>query len=235
MGTLAALVCRGKKSLANKAKVHSCYNPSVKLFKDQRGVGFIVVIIIAVLAIGTVGLFTYRAYQTQKAANSKKTEISVSTHTEKGETADWASFTSSSAKLTFKYPADWSSKSCSDNDMTSVYLAPPGTSQAVCNSEKGAEILVSSMAGNHRSINATDYAAIGTSVSKQAVTIDGVAGQKVSYTANGDDFIPAETKQVTYEFFTNGRTYIASYVQKPNDPDVLSDFELLVTKTLKFS
>lgn len=151
------------------------------------------------------------------------------------ETADWSTFTSNSSKLTFKYNPDWSSKSCSDNDVTAVYLAPPPTTQAICNSEKGAMISVSSIPGDQRSVAATDYDANGSNVVKSDVTLGGVAGKKVTYTADGDEFIAAGTKLVTYEFFTGGRTYIASYVQAPGDPNVLSDFDLLVNSTLVFS
>jgi hypothetical protein len=47
--------------------------------------------------------------------------------------------------------------------------------------------------------------------------------------------LPDLTKVVIYSFYANGRTYIAQYNQRIDDPDILPDFDLMITKTLKFS
>jgi hypothetical protein len=47
--------------------------------------------------------------------------------------------------------------------------------------------------------------------------------------------LPVGTKVVLYCFRANGDvTYQAEYNQEPNYPDVLTDFNLMVTKTLQF-
>jgi hypothetical protein len=47
--------------------------------------------------------------------------------------------------------------------------------------------------------------------------------------------LPNGAKVVVYYFYAHGKTYVAQYTQESGHPDVLRDFDLMVTRTLKFS
>jgi hypothetical protein len=47
--------------------------------------------------------------------------------------------------------------------------------------------------------------------------------------------LPDGTKVVIYLFYAHGRTYVVRYGQRIGEPDILRDFDLMITKTLKFS
>ena len=47
--------------------------------------------------------------------------------------------------------------------------------------------------------------------------------------------LPDGAKVVIYSIYVHGRTYVAQYIQRSGDPNVLREFDLMVTKTLKFS
>ena len=46
---------------------------------------------------------------------------------------------------------------------------------------------------------------------------------------------PQGTDLVRYTFVTGGRTYVVEYLHYPTEPDRTSDYNLLVTKTLRFA
>lgn len=172
--------------------------------------------------------------QVDDLKKSNEELMAMHEHAATDATADWTEYKNTAGKFTLKYEPSWNIKVCPDNP-TTVFIAPTVAAQAVCQSEKGAPISVSSLDGDQRQIDKAGYPAGASGVTKSSITVNGVAGRRAAFTHDGDEFIPAGTKQVEYEFFTNGRTYHAVYIQKPTDTDMLSDFELLVTKTLKFS
>jgi hypothetical protein len=71
--------------------------------------------------------------------------------------------------------------------------------------------------------------------------VSNVVGTRTSGTAQNQANIlevgalPDGTNVVDYVFYTNNKTYAISYEQHPSYPNVLSDFELLVTNTFKFA
>lgn len=74
------------------------------------------------------------------------------------------------------------------------------------------------------------------------MTVDNIEGTRETGAAMGhmdEKFavpgLPDGTKVVVYSFHAHGRTYVAQYTQRSSYPDVLRDFDLMVTKTLKFS
>ncbi len=77
--------------------------------------------------------------------------------------------------------------------------------------------------------------------SKSNVLVYGANGHRAEGLAknqasiDGPGGYPDGTKVVIYSFFTKGRTYTLQYVQKAGYPDVLTDFDLMVTKTFKLS
>ncbi|MBI4101315.1 hypothetical protein HY441_02500 [Candidatus Microgenomates bacterium] len=169
----------------------------------------------------------------EKESKDLKAQLAASATTT-DDTASWKTFKSTAGVFTVKYPASWLTKTCEGNEAT-LYLAPSEDTQAICATEKGSPISVSSAAGDQRFIGTTDIGSYGDNVKIEKVTVNGVAGQKVSYTHKGNEFVAAGTKQVTYEFLTGGRTYNATYSQAPGEQDYLSIFETLVTKTLQFA
>jgi hypothetical protein len=76
-------------------------------------------------------------------------------------------------------------------------------------------------------------------VKTENVTVGGAEGIKQSGTfkAAPDAVGPGpadDEKTVVYIFYTNNRTYRASYNVNSTYPDVLNNFNILVTKTFKF-
>src|SRR5262249_21670517 len=80
-------------------------------------------------------------------------------------------------------------------------------------------------------------------ITRQKVTVDNIEGAREAGTAMGqmdtEKFampgLPDDTKVVIYSFYAHGITYTAHYTQQVEEPDILRDFELMVTKTLRFS
>jgi hypothetical protein len=79
-------------------------------------------------------------------------------------------------------------------------------------------------------------------ITGKKVTVDNIEGTREAGTAMGqmdEKFampgLPDGTKVVIYSFYAHGRTYVARYAQQIGEPDILRDFDLMVTKTLKFS
>jgi hypothetical protein len=83
-------------------------------------------------------------------------------------------------------------------------------------------------------------------MNSRKVTVDNIEGARESGAANGQfsekyeeknilPGLPDGTKVVIYSFYTHGRTYVAEYNHRIGEPDILRDFDLMITKTLKFS
>jgi hypothetical protein len=124
---------------------------------------------------------------------------------------------------------------CGSNDS---YLLLGGNSNSVgkyC-ADGGGQMSVGSYEGDQRyEYKASDW----KNITKEDVTAGGIQGTKQTATAYNQGellgALPDGTLQVKYIFYTNGRTYIAIYSKFDSYPDVLSDFNLMVTKTLKFT
>lgn len=161
----------------------------------------------------------------QAAQLTPNQEVAVSNTTTK--------FVSLTGKFNMQYPSDWLTLVCEGNEST-VFLAPDEESQALCASEKFSPVLFSSQAGDQRSLKTASVDEYASEVKITDVTLNGVAGKKATYVLDGNEFAQAGTKVTQYEFFTAGRTYIASYNQLPSGDDLANDFEAMV-KTWKFS
>jgi hypothetical protein len=125
------------------------------------------------------------------------------------------------------------------DDGSALFLAANTSSLARCNSDSGGQMLVASYKGNilsSQELSSKYYPDLVT----EAITLNGVTGKKQTGTfksPSGEVGIgPADgDKTVMYTFYTNGRTYYASDSIKASYPDVLSDFNLMITNTLKFT
>lgn len=149
------------------------------------------------------------------------------------ETVNWPEYVSLAGQYKLKYKPDWLIRVCAGNE-AAVYIAPDEASQALCATEKFSPISFTSIEGDQRTLTEAAVSEYGTDVSITTVTVSGVEGTRASYTHKGNEFVAAGVKYIQYEFFTGGRTYIATYSDGETDVDLSTEFEELV-KTLKFS
>lgn len=218
---------------------------------NQRGVSaletLLAVIILAILA--GAGYYVYRA--NTKATDTLNTASNTAqSPTLRRSTANWTAYSSQAGQFSLKYPKTW--VQAQDPSLCSsgmLLLGPDKASVGHCGSEDFGQISVVSTAGDNRAdydiSKSPDYKDIKT----KDVTVSKVQGKRIEATAidvaaNPNDSsqalatgYPAGTKVVKYLFFTNNRTYEATYVQKVSgagSTNVLADFDLMITKTLKF-
>lgn len=156
-------------------------------------------------------------------------------------TDDWVTYSNAEGNFSFKHPASWVQASNPELCTGGLALFAPITDTVGrCASESGGQMQFSSTAGDVSAEYQFDEAYY-TSTTDMPVTLNGVAGHKLTATVSGMEAsvevggYPDGTTLVRYIFVTGGRTYIASYVQEPSYPDVLSDFTLLMTNTFMFA
>jgi len=161
-------------------------------------------------------------------------------------TVSWTAYTSIEGKFSLKYPATWvqptNKERCGDILTRAIYLGPDANSVLQCGTDGGfGQVGVSSTVGT-TATNAYDFSSGYKDVVKKSVTLNGVTGQRTSAEASGQTQLLGAmsdgTKVVEYLFTTNGNTYMAHYTQTPPgeqpSQDLLSDFDLMITKTLQF-
>jgi len=216
---------------------------------QQGFADIILIVVVAVLVAGLGGYVYYRQQQANKTYNAAGNGVVVATNTKKpaaDPTASWTAFSSKTGKFSLKYNPKWLKKVGTDTgcigDDSVIYLAPDSSSLPACGAENISEVTVTSLAGDQRSSMdnfKSDFTNAGYPGAVQSsVTVDGIAGHEYvgTYTVDiGGPWPPLNSKLIEYIFYTNGRTYDVSYIQAPKYSDVSSDFNLMVTKTLKFS
>ncbi len=216
--------------------------PAHLVHHGHRFVALYLFILVLAAAVGaTYGWQHHKLVAADKQIASLNAQIAdlkkpaaTSTPTTTDPTANWTPYSDKTAQFSLKYPATWSHVACD----SLLLLGPTAATTGHCQSDSIGQMFVTSVAGDKRStyeLDASNY----SNISKQTVTVNGTSSQKESGTyssAPGAALGPASgTKVVVYIFYLNGRTYAAKYQQDPAAPDVLSDFDLMVTKTLKFS
>jgi hypothetical protein len=163
---------------------------------------------------------------------------------EPDETAGWEPYISAEGKFSLRHPKNWVRPANPEDCTPGLFMAGANAESAgACASDSFGQIYVSSTEGDHISdhklaTNAYPY----QNVTSQQAPADNIKGTRETGTAKGqmsEQFampgLPDGTKVVVYSFYAHGRTYVAQYTQRSGDPDVLRDFDLMVTKTLKFS
>lgn len=219
--------------------------------KSQKGFSAVetVLVIVVVGIIGFVGWFVWQSRNntvktlkdTSQGQSAAVKTTKKATPAAKDPTADWVAYSSTAGKYSLKHPKNWVEASHLDQCNDGLFLVGGNASSVgVCGSESFGQMNVDSQMGD---ISAgLNLASDGyVSVTKTSTTAAGVSGTKYSGTASGQQSGDAPggfadgTKVVRYIFVTNDRTYSATYAQQSGYPDVLSDFDLMVTKTLKFS
>ncbi len=226
----------------------------------RAGVGIVrtLVLIIFVGAAGGLGWYVWQAkHNTDKTLNNtgqaQGTVVKKNTNTEKGVqqaptdiTADWTPFSSVKGKFSLRYPKRWVQPN--NRDLCSpelfdraIYLGPDTGSVLKCVTEYFGQMSVLSADGDKR--GDYDLGAGYKDITNKEVNLNGIVGHRISGVATASDaaFRPAEgTIEVHYVFYSPaGVTYVAKYIQTPKgqspSTDVLNDFDIMVTKTLKFS
>jgi hypothetical protein len=216
------------------------------------GVPGILIIVFTLIVLIGAGWFIWQRVSPAKPAtdvsSSQQKEDSTDSASKSADklktadpTSDWVAYSNAEGNFSFKHPKSWvmpdNPEACSEG---LVLLAPAKDSLGKCATESGGQIQISSTAGDNRGNYLMDESYY-TARTSESATVNGVTGKKVSATVIGmeDEVfvggLPNNTKTVMYVFYTDDRTVVASYVQEPTFPDVLGDFNLLVTKTLKFS
>lgn len=207
--------------------------------------GLLILVIVGIL--GFTGWYVYNARNnTNKSAkNADSANSSTANYSKKtaatDPTASWIAYSSKDGVFSLKYPKTWVTATHPELCSPGILLLGANTqSVGVCGSESFGQVSVASVSGDSQKDN--DLSTHGfKDVTTSAVTIGGVTGQKQTGTSSGQaasgapNALPDGIKVTKYVFFTNSKTYTFTYTQASTYPDVLSDFDLMVTKTLKFS
>lgn len=220
---------------------------------NQAGIAgtAILLVIVLVLAVGGVGYYVWSAKKStdktlsdsaKGAGDATKSEKKATDKAAPDPTAEWATYSSKEGEFSFKYPKTWVQASHPEKCNPGLVLfGVNAASVGTCASGNGGQMSFSSQPGNVVATAKMQNASY-PDVTSAAVTINGVAGTKQAGTYKDVDGMgvgPAEgTKLTQYTFFTNGKTYIATYsVGNPASPypDGLSDFNTLMTTTFKFT
>jgi len=224
--------------------------------RNQKDFSLVETLLILAVA-GIIGRAGCGAYGDRKEAG-KRTDnagsASVSSAEQPGgqkgqpvepdETAGWAPYLSAEGKFSLRHPKNWVRPTNPEDCTPGLFMAGANAESAgACASDSFGQIYVSSTEGDHISdhrlaTNAYPY----QNITSQQATADNIKGTRETGTAKGqmsEQFampgLPDGAKVVVYSFYAHGRTYTAQYTQRSGDPDVLRDFDLMVTKTLKFS
>lgn len=202
----------------------------------------LLLILLVLLALGFGGWYVW--HKDKKDTSDKKTTTAASTKKSSGKksavdpTADWTAYSSAEGQFSLKYPRTWVTAThpelCSPGILL---LGADASSVGVCASESFGQVAIT-WRRDGTACEALD-AASWTVSATEAVTVSATAGTKTTATARASDApvgaLPEGTSRVQYCFAaSNGTTLTAAYTQLAAYPDALSDFNLLVTRTLRF-
>ncbi len=223
---------------------------------NQKGFGLweLLLLILLILFIILIGWYVWQSQQKAnkayddasqsqsepaKAEKKKEEPAKKAAVVEVDPTKDWKTFSSAAGVYSFKYPPTWVVASNLETCNPGLaLLGGNAASTGKCATESFGQMSFTSAAGNQLAeyeMQAANY----TELTSEAATVSGVVGKKQTgtYKQVGEDIGPGPQtgdKYVKYTFFTNNRTYSATYAIQAAYPDVLSDFNLLMTKTFKF-
>ncbi len=216
---------------------------------DKKGlVKSLILVVIGVLLMfaGVAGTWTYQNNQiTKKQEQITQLQNQVKLLQNKAsaenaneqleELADWKSYEDKTQGFSLKYPPTWATLTECEGASIGFHTAPTTESLAICQSDKASLITIASTAGDKVKEITTADPGFQEDFKTESVALNGVKGTRVSFVDNGQGLRNKGTKNVMYVFFTNNRTYVASYAQEQNYPNELETFITMVTKTLKFS
>lgn len=217
-----------------------------KISKYQSGFSAVDGLLLLVI-IGVIGFIGWYVYHAQQNANKNYTQTSRGNPIFKKTTkkkvttapyAGWTTYNSKDGKISLKYPKTWVTAAHPELCGEGVLLLGANSSSVgTCGSEGFGQITVTWQPShaNCGNLDGSEWAVN----SKKTVLVSGVSGLKQTATSKaisgqglGDQ--PAGIPAVNYCFNIGGYTYVANYTKLAAYPDVLDDFNLMVTQTLKF-
>ncbi len=225
-----------------------------KLQKNLSGFGAVEVVLVLFI-VGLLGFVGWFVHNSNKKASDNLRPVTSSVRFEHKKkagvtgpapaspdpTADWQTFKSTNGAFSVKYPKTWvqptNQQYCDKTALGySLYLGPDENSVLKCGTDGGfGEI---SLDSNKENNSGFDFSSGYTNVVKKSVTVNGVIGQRIAAISSGQKqligSLPDGTIVVEYTFNTNGKFYVAHYIQKSSYQDVLENFDSMISKTLKF-
>jgi hypothetical protein len=224
--------------------------------RNQTGFSLAGLLLILV-AVGTIGGAGCNAHKAQQGAGkssdnassasesgAKQIDQQKSQPAEIDETANWTPYISAEGKFSLRHPKNWARPTEPELCTPGLFMAgADAKSVGQCASDNFGQIYVSSTEGwrlNEHKLTTGNYPY--QNITSRKASVDNIEGWRETGTAMGqtdEKFempgLPDGAKVVVYSFYAHGRTYAAQYTQRIGDPDVLRDFDLMVTKTLKFN
>jgi len=212
--------------------------------KSQTGFAVIeLVVLVVVLALaGGAGYYIWHTNQQSQVkldAAKKATQSSNHISTKSTDpTATWTKYSNKDGGFSLKYPSSWlTAYSCTTS---AVLLAPSSSVRVDCNSAKVNQGYIEEIyVGPAFRFGCIPLSLKDgfTNIQQQSVkTSSGVTATEYTAASNGNSgsLFMKGTNVNDYYFTVNGKCYEANYTQFPGYPDVSSDFNLMITKTLKF-
>jgi hypothetical protein len=146
-----------------------------------------------------------------------------------------ATVTNSRGAYSFRCPSDWTFLNCEAYTYTWL-INPVGLADGCLDEAYLARMMVWSIPGDY-SGGPSNMGILGTQQSSRPATVAGIVGTRRTYLVTTDNPLgpPKGTIKVLYTFVTGGRTLFAFYAGYPGDLDLTSDFDRMITGTLKFS
>lgn len=198
--------------------------------------GILVLVIVGLIAC--VGLYVWQKNQAKPAINGTSQEASQKPQTNietTDPTAEWATYTSDTGKFSIKYPKAWVTAINPQNCADGIFmLGANSDSVGKCGSSSFGQMTITWR--GDRQFCGDLNSDMWTQDSKEAAIVAGANATKITATAKMSDQVEGSmhegAKTVQYCFVSNGMAYIANYTQRAAYPDVLSDFNLMITKTL---
>ena len=224
--------------------------------RNQKGLSLVeaLLILVVIIIIGNVGCSRREAGKSPGNAGGASEPGTKQIQQQRGrpektdETADWRTYVSSEGRFSLRHPKPWTvgpkqSDYCGKKEFSFTAGADADLVED-CGTEYYGQIYLVSEEGNLLSRQGSLRTASQSyqNITRQKVMVDNIEGTREAGTVRQnnneldiDHPLPDGTKVVIYEFYAHGRTYIAQCQQRVDNPDVLRDFDLMVTKTLKFS
>jgi hypothetical protein len=223
-----------------------------KLSKDQSGFSATeaVLVLVIVVLVSLVGWLVYKsqhksvaiianpaaATSTQRTTPPKTTAKTPVPPAD--PTANWQVVTSGDKISTVKIPQSWVAISCNDVKSSNIYVSSSQKYAAVCGSGNLGEVTFDVYANDKTANTAPtkDQYTNDDNVAIESVIVNNVSGYRVTYTVSSRDTQAQQlvgTRNINYQLFLKGNSYIASYRQLPNAPEDAAVFNQIV-QTWKF-
>jgi hypothetical protein len=222
--------------------------------RNQKGLSLVEasLILVVIIIVGSVGYSRQKAGKSIGNAGGTSESGVKQIRQQKGwpektdETANWVTYVSTEDRFSLRHPKNWAVGPAKPHYCYGSLFFTAGASPELvgeCGTCYVGQIYVYSTEGNKLSnykLRTGEYPYLD--ITSRKVTVDKIEGARETGTAMDhleQEFamagFPDGTKVVIYLFYAHGRTYVAQYAQRIGDPDISRDFDLMITKTLKFS